>query len=234
LSYQRGISNEVVPNVYNFTVPPPSPDGNYCNLRGEIGLRETDPFILQPTRVVPRKWIERSIEIVRNLDLDNPLLVISHATGDEGDGYYQRVQEYAQNMGVKIAPLDHLIRPNRRANEDGEKFYTIGDIYQCADLVTYPSGYEGFGNAFLEAIYYKKPIVVNRYSIYISDIEPKGFDVIAMDGFVTSKIIDQIRQVLNNPNRLQEMVEKNYQQAKKSFSYEVLEEKLIHLIRTFK
>jgi len=234
LSYQRGISNEVIPNVYHFAVPPSSSDGNCCNLREEIGLRETDLFILQPTRVVPRKWIDRSIEIVRNLELDNPVLVISHATGDEGDDYYQRVLDYAQNMGVKIAPVEHLIGPNLRVNAHGEKFYTIGDIYQCADLVTYPSGYEGFGNAFLEAIYYKKPIVVNRYSIYISDIEPKGFDVIVMDGFVTSKIIDQIQQVIKDPDQLQEMVEKNYQLAKKSFSYEVLEEKLIHLITTFK
>jgi len=55
-----------------------------------------------------------------------------------------------------------------------------------------------------------------------------------MDGFVTSKIIARIRQVLNDPDRLREMVEKNYQLAKKSFSYEVLEEKLTHIIQTFK
>jgi len=168
LSYQRGISNEVIPNVYNFAVPPSSSDANCSNLREKIGLRETDPFILQPTRVVPRKWIERSIEIVRNLELDNPVLVISHATKDEGGDYYQRVLDYAQNTGVKIASVDHLIRPNHKVDKHGKKIYTIGDIYQCADLVTYPSGYEGFGNAVLEAIYFKKPVVVNRYSIYDS------------------------------------------------------------------
>jgi glycosyltransferase involved in cell wall biosynthesis len=36
--------------------------------------------------------------------------------------------------------------------------------------VTYLSGYEGFGNAFIEAIYFKKPIIVNRYSIFVEDI----------------------------------------------------------------
>ena len=40
----------------------------------------------------------------------------------------------------------------------------LGDPH--ADLVTYPSTFEGFGNAFLEAIYYCRPIVVNTYSIY--------------------------------------------------------------------
>ena len=234
LCYQRGISNEIIPNVYNFSVPPLGAKKDSCyELRKEVGLKETDPFILQPTRVVPRKWIERSIEIVRYLNLKNPILVISHATGDEGDDYYLRILEYAKNMGVKIATLNHLITSKHRANKNAEKLYTIEDIYQCADLVTYPSGYEGFGNAFLEAVYYKRPIVVNRYSIYITDIEPKGFDVIAIDGFVTSKVIDQIHRVLDDQERLQQMVEKNFQLAKKSFSYEVLEEKLMHILKTF-
>ena len=222
----------MIPNVYNFSVPPPSSgDRFHCELKEKVGLQEGDPFILQPTRVVPRKWIERSIEIVRYLNLDNPVLVISHATGDEGDDYYLRILEYAKNMGVKIAVLDHLIVSNHRIKEKDEKLYTIGEIYQCADLVTYPSGYEGFGNAFLEAIYYKKPVVVNRYSIYIADIEPKGFDAIVMDGFVTAKIIDQIHHILDDPDRLHQMIEKNFQLAKKSFSYEVLEEKLTHIIQ---
>jgi len=34
----------------------------------------------------------------------------------------------------------------------------------------YPSLFEGFGNAFLEAVYYRKPMLVNRYSIFIADI----------------------------------------------------------------
>jgi hypothetical protein len=41
------------------------------------------------------------------------------------------------------------------------RIYTLFDVYPHADLVTYPSHYEGFGNAFLEAIYFGKPVVVN-------------------------------------------------------------------------
>lgn len=233
LSYRRGISNVVVPNVLDFAHGPPRAD-DYCNdLRERIGLKRNDLFILQPTRVVPRKWIERSIEIVRNLNLPNPVLVISHALDDEGDDYHVRIKDYSKNMGVEIVHIDHLVSSQRTVSQKTDKLYTIADIYQSADLVTYPSGYEGFGNAFLEAIYYRKPIVVNRYSIYISDIEPIGFDVIIIDGFVTSKTITQIKRILNDKNRLQAMVEHNYELAKRYFSYEVLEEKLLHLIRTF-
>ena len=74
---------------------------------------------------------------------------------------------------------------------------------------------------------------MNRYSIYISDIEPLGFDVIVMDGFISSKVIAQIKEVLNNQDRLETTVERNYQIGEKCFSYEVLEEKLTHLMHTF-
>lgn len=233
LSTRLGISNTVIPNVLNFAVKP-SPLDEYCDdLKERIGLNNDDIFVLQPTRVVPRKWIERSIEIVRSLKLPKPLLVVSHATGDEGSYYYQRILEYAKNLGVKLVAIDHLIAKARGINKKGEKLYTIADVQKCADLITYPSGYEGFGNAFLEAIYYKKPIVINRYSIYVADIEPKGFDVILFEGFVTNHVIERIKSVLEDKERLEKTVEKNYQIAQKHYSFEVLEEKLIHLIQTF-
>ncbi len=232
LSHRLGISNTVTPNIFDFAHPPEPPDNYLMDLRHKIGLREEDLFILQPTRIVPRKWIERSIEIVSGLDLSNPTLIISHASGDEGDEYYLRIKEYARNLGVNIAAIDHLINDQRSRRPDGTKLYTIGDVYRNADIVTYPSGYEGFGNAFLETIYYKKPIIVNRYSIFIADIEPKGFDVLGINGFVTSRIINQIKEVLHNKKKCEEMVEKNYQLANRFFSYEILEEKLMSLIDT--
>ncbi len=236
LSYRRGISNTIIPNVLDYLIGPP--EGRIpCNeIREKIGLAPDDVFILQPTRVIPRKRIERSIEIVKAvneaLGKKNRVLVISHASGDEGDEYYRRIKEYAREVGVQLVHIDHLISENS-GSESGGPSYSIADIYRCADLVTYPSGYEGFGNAFLEAIYFKKPVVVNRYSIYIVDIEPKNFDVIVMDEFVSPSVVQNIIQVLQDPVRQKEMVDHNYELAKKYFSYEVLEAKLLHLLKHY-
>jgi len=230
LSHRYGISNAIIPNVYNFANEPQGLEDYPCEFKNKIGLNEDDLFILQPTRVVPRKWIERSIEIVCSLKIQNPTLVISHATGDEGDDYYQRIIEYSQNMRVKIITIAHLIS---NYNDTKDKKYTIADVYKSADLITYPSGYEGFGNAFLESIYYKKPIIVNRYSIYIADIEPKGFNTITIDGFVTEKVVGKIRQVLDDEEYRETMVDKNYELANHFFSYEILEKKLMYIISTF-
>jgi len=230
LSYRQGISNTLIPNVYDYALPPAPPDDYASDLREKIGLGENDVLVLQPTRVVPRKLIERSIEIVSLMNLENPVLVISHASGDEGDHYYRRILEYAEHWGVEVRAIEHLIGARRGKGPKGEKQYSIGDVYQCADLVTYPSGYEGFGNAFLETLYYRKPIVVNRYSIYIVDIEPKGFKVITIDGFASREAVRSIREVLENEQLREQTAQKNYELALQHYSYEVLERDLLNLL----
>ena len=80
------------------------------------------------------------------------------------------------------------------------KYYSLSDAYPHADLVTYPSLIEGFGNAFLEALYYRKPIVVNNYAIYATDIRPKGFKVIEFDDYITEKTIQDTLRILDDPS----------------------------------
>ncbi|MBW2090879.1 MAG: glycosyltransferase family 4 protein [Deltaproteobacteria bacterium] len=230
LSYRRGISNVVIPNVFDFANPPEISTKRDL-LRQEIGLAEDDLFVLQPTRIVPRKWIERAIEMVSLMELKNPKLVVSHKTGDEGDQYAQRVSEYAERMDVELKCIGHLVDSTRCFNTESHGKYTIDDVYQAADLVTYPSGYEGFGNAFVEALYFKKPIVLNRYSIFIEDIEPCGFELITFDSFVTKKLVSQIYKFFRQTDR-DEILEKNYFLGQTHFSYEVLEHKLLPLIES--
>jgi glycosyltransferase involved in cell wall biosynthesis len=212
LSFRTGISSHVIYNVMDFDNPPPPPDEYTFDVRQALGIEDDQLFILQPTRVVQRKGIEHAIELVHRLGR-KAKLVISHASGDEGWDYEQRLKEYSKLMNV---------------NTDGRKIYTLEDIYPYADLVTYLSTFEGFGNAFLETLYFKKPIVVNTYSIYIKDIQPKGFKVIEIDGYVTDKAVEQTKQVLDNPELRKEMVDHDYELAKEYFSYTVLERILKH------
>jgi hypothetical protein len=231
LSYRRGISNTVIHNVFDFGDPPtPPPNGKL--LREELGFEDNDLFVLQPTRVVPRKWIERAVELVSLLGLKRPRLVVSHESGDEGDHYAQRVVEYAERLGVKVMYIGEKVGSARCFKARCDRKYTIDDAYHNADLVTYPSGYEGFGNAFVEAIYFRKPIVVNRYSIFVEDIEPFGFEVIPFEAFITSEVVDSIRRFME-PGNLSRAVEKNYELGKRYFSYEVLEKKLLPLVESF-
>ena len=230
LSYRMGISNLVIPNVFDFENPPPPPKGKL--LREELGFKDKDLFVLQPTRIIPRKRIERAVELVSLMKLKPPRLVVSHKYGDEGEVYAQRVKEYAARLGVKLIYIGEKVGVTPAFKTMSDKKYTMGDIYQNADLVTYPSSYEGFGNAFLEAVYYKKPIVVNRYWVFVLDIEPCGFQVIPFESFVTQELLDQIKLFLK-PKNLNRAADKNYELGKRYFSYEVLEQKLLPLIESF-
>ena len=125
------------------------------------------------------------------------------------------------------------IQPTEFKDFNGSPVTSLDEVYAAADLVTYPSLYEGFGNALLEAFYFRKPILVNRYSIFIMDIEPKGFNVIRMDGFITQSIIDHVKKVIEDEEYRNEMVDYNFELAKAFYSYSMLRRKLRTLITNF-
>ena len=230
LGLRTGISATVVPNVMDFDHPPAPPDVYTRDVRENLGIEEDALMVLQPTRVVKRKGIEHAVELVRRLGR-KATLVISHASGDEGHDYEQRVREYSRMMGVETRFVSQIINEKRGQTEDGRKIYTLEDIYPYADLVTYPSDFEGFGNAFLEAVYFRKPIVVNIYSIYQVDIQPKGFEVIQLDGYVTEEAVQKTLQVLDDPALRQQMVDRNFEIARRCYSYQVLKRRLGGLIQ---
>jgi len=229
LSLRTGISPTIIPNVMDFESPTEPVDEYASDVRRALDIADDELFILQPTRVVKRKGIESAIELVHRLGL-KAKLVISHATGDEGHEYEQRIRDYSALLKVNTLFESDIIKDYRGQTPEGRKVYCLSDIYPHADLVTYPSTFEGFGNAFLEAIYFRKPIVVNTYSIFTIDIEPKGFKVIELNGYVTDDAIRQTREVLNNPELRREMVEHNYSLAQRYYSYSVLRQKLRSLI----
>ena len=225
IASRQSVTARVIPNVTDFDTPPPEPDSYTEYIRAAFGIDPGEYFFLQPTRVIQRKGIEHAVETVKRLGLPAKL-VISHASGDEGTDYEQRVREYAHLLDVTVRFESELVQDYRSTTEDGRKIYTLGDVYPHADFVTYPSTIEGFGNAFLEAVYYRRPILVNNYSIYEVDIKPKGFRAVSFSGFISSRTLEMVREVLLNPILAQEWAEINYQLAKRYFSYTVLQRRL--------
>lgn len=231
LKERRGIDSVVIPNVLDFANPPLANEFNQ-DFKTVIGLKEEQPFILQPTRVIPRKGIELSIELLHRLKLSHPCLFITHSTDDEGISYLQWLQREASMMGVELRLLEDYVGAHR-GWDNGHKIYSLWDIYPNADLITYPSQYEGFGNALLEAIYFSRPTLVNRYPVYNADISPLGFDLIELDGFLDENAVEKTHYILSNPGAFRDAAKKNYNIAREFFSFEVLERKLSSLIKSF-
>lgn len=226
LARRLGIPSNIIPNIIDFEMPPPPIDNYSADLRREIGIADDDWLILQPTRVVARKGIEHAIELVRRLNDPRAKLVISHPEGDEGSAYMQLLRERIEDAKLDVRFIADRVGEQRGVNAEGRKVYTLFDVYPHADLVTYPSHYEGFGNAFLEAVYFGKPVVVNTYAVYARDIDPLGFKCIEMTQLVTNDVVRQTREILNNGGLRAEWASTNYALGLKYFSHAVARRKL--------
>src|SRR3989304_7485952 len=100
-----------------------------------------------------------------------------------------------------------------------------------AELVTYPSTVEGFGNAFIETIYYRRPIGMSPYEIFRTDIQPKGFRVIEFEDFMTKEAVDKARQGLEDNRLGAEMVDHNFELGRRYYSFQMLERRLTLLMQ---
>jgi hypothetical protein len=159
--------------------------------------------------------------------------VISHEAGDEGDDYAAWLKETARERGVDLRMVNiHMADPMNPEVNHRDRL-SLWDVYPHADFITYPSLYEGFGNAFLEAIYFKKPLLINRYATFVKDIEPKGFDLIVMDGYLTRQTVQKVREVLESSERREIMVNTNYGIAKRHYSFAMLRRWLNTLLTNF-
>jgi hypothetical protein len=229
LASRTGVTAMIVPNAMDYDSPPPPIDEYARSAREDLGLNLDQYLILQPTRIIQRKGIEHAIELTRRLGLPAEL-VISHAAGDEGTDYEKRVREFAALLNVTVNFESSIVGQTRGLTPDGRKIYSLADVYPQADLVTYPSSLEGFGNAFLEAIYYKRPLVVNNYSIYEADIKPKGFEVIEFDGYISDTTLESTRYLLTHPQQARQNAEHNYALARRYYSYGMLRRRLQYLL----
>ena len=110
--------------------------------------------------------------------------------------------------------------------------YNLSDAYAHARACTYFSTYEGFGNAFVEAVLAKTPIFVNNYKpVYWPDIGSLGFKTVMLeDNQLTDKAVEEMKEILYNDALNKEIGEYNYKLGKKYFSYERLEGILDELI----
>ena len=232
LKERRDIDSIVIPNVYDFSSPPQVDAGRGEKFRRSIGLTEDDFLFLQPTRIIQRKGIELSLELMYRLKLPNAYLVITHSDNDEGSEYWHWLKREARKMSVKLIRADHLLTVDKDEIKTNNRL-SLWDAYLSADIVTYPSLYEGFGNALLEAIYYKKPIIINRYPVYNADIRPKKFKFIELEGYINDASVNKTIKVIRNDKYKKEIVDWNYEKAKKHFSYNILEKILMELLISF-
>lgn len=156
--------------IYNgFDLDPPRGDRHRARRRIGLGDERT---VVHPVRAIQRKNIPAAIALAEALDATYWL------TGPAEEGYDDRLAELLASARCPVvhAPLD-----NR------------SDLYAAADMVVFPSIWEGFGNPPVEAAIHRRPVAVGDYPI-ASELRSLGFDWLRPDE------IDELRRELVAPD----------------------------------
>jgi len=230
LQERTSAASTVIPNVFDFDHPRPAPRPDVRrDMRTELGMSESGLLIVQPTRVVPRKGIELTIDLAGKLGDPNAVVLITSPAGDEGLDYLISLERRSERAKVNLRYAADRFAPDHEGRPIGPA-HSLTEAYVAADLIAYPSLYEGFGNALLEAVFFGKPVFVNRYPVYEADIRPLGFRFVEIDGVVTEETAVAVRDLLADPTRIEANAEHNFGIAQAHLGYDRLERSLRALL----
>ena len=247
LSSIKRVMPTVIPNCENFENPT-VPDDYNSHFRNDLGFKKDDILFVQPTRIVSRKRIEDSVRLVGKYGRRYPeikdriKLIISLYQGDEmDDSYIDQIKYLADSESVDLHLISERVASIRMVNDEGQRIYTSRDVLVNADIVTYLPKWEGFGNAYLESISCRVPVVISTYLVYKTDIKGAGFDNIEIRDDYTEEgllnipesVLDEIHIILNNSDKKQEMVNSNFKIGREEFSFNILKLKLNELLVSY-
>ncbi len=244
LSSIKRVLPQVIPNCEDFEHPVTLDDYNR-RFRSELGFKEDDLLIVQPTRVVRRKRIEDAVEFTGRLIKAHPELkgrvhfIVSLYQGDEPDeNYVEHIVNLAESREVDIHMISDRIASRRGTRPDGKLLFTNRDVLANADLVTYLPIWEGFGNAFLEAVAASVPVLVSTYLVYKTDLKIMGFDSIEiLDRYddsgglvIDDEAVERAYVALTDEKVRKRITEKNFEIGAKYFGMSRLKDLLCNLL----
>jgi glycosyltransferase involved in cell wall biosynthesis len=259
---RTGQAATIVPNVFDFDAPAWEPDSYNADFRAALDLEDDDICVLQATRVVERKGIEMAIELVAAMRRpahqeslraaglydgrvwSGRIVLLLAGMVECAPAYLDALKARAERLGVTL-----ILAGDRVAAErgwwDGGEVYSLWDCYAHADLVSYPSLLEGWGNQFLEAVFARKPIVLFEYPVFVSDLLQHGFEVASLGSEIAGTDSDGLAQA--QPERLDAAAESairyltdstcretavaaNFERGRRLFGVQVLEPLLTGLL----
>ncbi len=123
-------------------------------------------MLLQPTRAIPRKNIPAAIafaaDLARRESARSLRLWITGPAEDGYDAVFARL----------VADSEVPVTVGRAASAP--------DAYAAADLILFPSTWEGFGNPVIESIAHRRPIVVGSYPV-LDELHAFGVRMLSID-----------------------------------------------------
>ena len=142
----RGLAATTIYNGFDTAVLP----GDRAAARAALEVADSEVLVVHPVRAIERKNIPAALAVAEALD------GVYWLPGPPEDGYGPTLDAILADARCRVV---------RHTVEDLGPTATMADLYAAADLVGFPSTWEGFGNPPLEAAIHRRPAVVGRYPV---------------------------------------------------------------------
>lgn len=234
-----------VPNMFSFDVQESL--HRPAAFRESLELPSNALVFVQPTRCVPMKGIQHSVhfaaQVAAQVDRTPVLVVTGPVRGGFGlspgdlENYKSSLIELSDQLGVALRFMDGGLSacpPCPHRADASARHFCVNDAYLAADLITFASTAEGFGNPVIESVVAQRPLFAARYPVMVNEFLPRGFDFLTMaagdpfespsvsmqtPGFDAS-LVTRAAELVMQPEDRQDLVHRNLAIAKTWYSDE--------------
>ena len=223
-----------------------------CSDKTVVRFKGANILILQPTRILRRKRIERNFGLISTLFRDKKfkvffeqntqMSIVLLITGPVSTGQEDYFLELIRKFKSLLNEISRLFRERvflalkfgientTYMSDRGLKPIGIEEIYAAADIVVLPSESEGRGLPIIESCACGTPIIVNRYKpekVFASVIgehldKSKRLNVVEFPK-EDSSLPRSIIEFFNLPEKFSKIVLQNRKNVKKRYGLEALE-----------
>lgn len=191
----KNIDAEVIADVFDFTQPQWEVNDFNKTFLGDIGVDENDLIVMMATRIIKRKGFELAFQVASELqnqiqkiqgntlyngkrinnDTKVCFIISGHPESSEYE-YYLEMQKLASSYtNFKTVFISDRIGYKESLDVNGNKIYSLWDAYVFCDLILYTTMYEGWGNQLIEAFFAQKPVIINAYEVFKTDVKKEGY-----------------------------------------------------------
>ncbi len=184
-------------------------------LRQEFNISEKTFVILSVGRHISRKKFDLVIKAISELKKRDPQIDIKYlsiGTGPETSYLKELSSELNLTNNVEFLGSCDMITRN--------KFYKLSDIF-IMPAITEKKTIEGFGIVFIEANYYRKP-VIGSYSGGMSEAIINGKTGFLIEPNNLNDLVDKIIYLYNNEKEREKIGEYGYKRVLSDFNWEYL------------
>jgi mannosylglucosylglycerate synthase len=189
-----GIEATEITNHFDFDPP----EGARAAMRTAIGVRPSAVLVVHPVRAIPRKNVAAALRLAERMG------AVYWLVGGAEDGFAME--------------LDMLLTYARTGVRQGvPEGFSIADVYAAADVVVLSSTWEGFGNAAIESIAFRRPLARRRFPV-MEEIERHGLRFFDLDA------IEALEKFVERPDA--ELLDENLRIARATYDLSLLPAKL--------